>query len=222
MKKSLLVLAIVSIAYNSFGQTEQKFHFGLKAAPALTWFKSDTKGLNSDGSRLGFIYGLIAEFNFGKNYAFATGIDVAYRGGKFKQSVETPGNTLITSTDLRLQYIELPLTLKFKTNEIGYITYYLQAGVSMGFNIRSRADIHIDHQSMGTTQSSDSSDVDIDDSINAFNLCMVLGGGIEYSLSGNTALLAGITFSNGLLDVLDDSEAKATSNYLALTIGVLF
>jgi hypothetical protein len=222
MRKQLCILTLALISLSSYGQSEQKLHFGLKAAPSLAWFKSDTKGLNSDGSKIGFIYGLITEFNFAKNYAFATGIEVAYRGGKFKESVETPGNILVTSSELSLQYLELPLTLKFKTNEIGYITYYLQAGVSMGFNIRSRADFHFDHQSTGTTQSSDSSDVDIDDLINSFNLCMVIGGGIEYSLSGNTAFMAGITFSNGLLDVLDDAEAKATSNYLALTLGILF
>jgi hypothetical protein len=51
---------------------------------------------------------------------------------------------------------------------------------------------------------------------------MVISGGVEFSLSGNTAFMVGITFSNGLLDVLEDSNTKADSNYLALTLGVLF
>jgi hypothetical protein len=185
--------------------------------------KTDTKGLSSDGSRVGFIYGLMAEFNFGGNYAFATGIDVAYRGGKFKQSVITGDTTTnISSTD-NLEYIEIPLTLKFKTNEIGMKTYYLQAGVSPGFNIRARADYSTTTQiSGGSSNSTSSTDNNISSSINSFNLSMVIGGGLEFSLSGNTAFMAGITFSNGLLDVLDDSNTKADSNYLALTLGVLF
>jgi hypothetical protein len=222
MRKFIAILFTAFISFQSFGQTDQKFHFGLKAVPALAWFKSDTKGLQSDGSKVGFAYGLVAEFNFGKNYAFATGLEVAYRGGKFKSEVTTPGLTMVTSTTANLEYLEIPITLKFKTNEIGAMTYYLQAGIQPGFNIRARADYSKDLQSNGTTNHSDSSDIDIMDATNSFNLSMVIGGGLEYNLSGNTSLMAGVTFSNGLLDVLDDSDAKASSNYLGLVLGILF
>jgi hypothetical protein len=233
MRKNLLTSCIVLLTVSAFAQTtttENKFHLGLKAAPALVWLKPDTKDLKSDGSSIGFIYGLVTEFNFAKNYAFATGIEVAYRGGKTKYftSVVTPGLTTNTSIKsvYKLEYIEIPLTLKFKTNEIGMMTYYLQGGVSPGFNIRSRSDNDYDFQfqSTGTTKDSTASvnDVDIKDNINAFNLSMVIGGGLEYSLSGNTSLLVGISFSNGLLDVFEGSAATAKSNYLALNLGILF
>jgi hypothetical protein len=185
--------------------------------------KTDTKGLSSDGSRAGFVYGLMAEFNFGGNYAFVTGIDVSYRGGKFKQSITVNDTITNTSSTNKLEYIELPLTLKFKTNEIGMKTYYLQAGVSPGFNIRARADYSTTTQvSGGPSSSTSSTDNNISSAINSFNLSMVISGGVEFSLSGNTAFMVGITFSNGLLDVLEDSNTKADSNYLALTLGVLF
>ena len=51
---------------------------------------------------------------------------------------------------------------------------------------------------------------------------MVIGGGLEYTLSGETVLLAGIQFNNGFMDVFDGDKLKANSNYLALTIGILF
>lgn len=231
MRKNIFILLAVLASVRSFGQaTEQKFHFGLKVTPALAWLKSDTKEFKSDGSKVGFAYGIVAEFNFGKNYAFATGIDVAYRGGKTKYSTSlvTPGlttNSTIASK-YNLEYIELPLTLKFKTNEIGAVTYYLQAGIQPGFLIRARADVDYDFQfvSNGTTKDSSSSvtDIDIMDNINSLNMSMIIGGGLEYNLSGSTSLLAGLTFSNGLLDVLDASELKAKSNYLGLTVGILF
>jgi hypothetical protein len=224
MRKYFVILFVALVAIkSSFGQSEQKFHFGLKAAPALAWFKSDTKEVNSDGSRLGFIYGLITEFNFGKNYAFATGLEVAYRGGKFKKSITDTSKTTNYSIIDKLEYLEIPLTLKFKTNEIGAITYYLQAGVQPGFNIRAREDYTITVQpKSGSSTSSDSTDIDIMKDINSFNMSMIVSGGLEYNLSGNTSFMGGITFSNGLLDVLDGSNAKANSNYLALTLGILF
>jgi hypothetical protein len=196
----------------------------------LAWLHSSTKGYDSNGSKFGFTYGLITEFKFSDNYAFATGIDVAYRGGKSKYtSSATLGSTTITKSfeqTTTLQYIELPITLKLKTNEIGYLTYYLQAGLSPGINISANADQKISTQTTTggstSTVNSDSTDIDIKDGINNFNLSMVIGGGVEYTLSGSTVLLVGIQFNNGFLDVIDDSAVKVNSNYLALTVGVLF
>ena len=222
MKKLVLLSLIIIIAIKALAQSTsggtQKLHFGLKAAPSLAWLRTDSKIIKSDGTKFGFNYGLITEFNFAANYAFATGIDVAYRGGKFISTTDSSK----TNLNLNLQYVELPLTMKFKTNEIGYLTYYLQIGLAPGINIRAKADSSQTIQYSSMTASSSSSDNnDIKNVVNNFNLSMIIGGGIEYSLTGNTVLLAGITFNNGFLDVLDNKE-KTNSNYLALTIGILF
>ena len=80
--KKLFVLMIVLFfaavtlhAQDAQKSSTQKFHFGFKAAPSLAWLKTDSKNFASDGTKLGFGYGLITEFNFGDHYAFATGID---------------------------------------------------------------------------------------------------------------------------------------------------
>jgi hypothetical protein len=234
MKKLFVTICLVTAFTAVIAQDESKFHFGLKAAPSFAWLKTDSDILESNGSKFGFTYGLITEFNFADRYALATGVDITYRGGKFK-SVETEGAvigtdtvTVTTSTDqsLLLQYIEIPVTLKLKTNEIGYLTYYLQAGVAPGVNIRARGDFSSAIQTKyanGTIVNSnvEDDDVDVKDDINNVNLSMIIGGGVEYTLSGSTVLLAGIQFNNGFMDVLDGDE-KANSNYLAITLGVLF
>ena len=230
MKKIFGLTAVLFFVLSNLNaQSDQKFHFGLKAAPSLAWLKTDSKGVSSEGTKLGFSYGLITEFNFGEHYAFATGVDVSYRGGKLKSTFSTTdaSSSLVTTTvatyAYNLEYIELPLTLKFKTNEIGYLTYYLQAGVAPGINIRAKADVTTSTQVTGYPIINSAEDnVDVKDGINNLNLSMILGGGVEYTLSGSTVLLAGITFSNGFMDVADGDEIKANSNFLALTIGVLF
>jgi len=224
MKKIFLILFIAGIAFNTFAQTapttmspgsKQMFHFGLKAAPSLAWLVSDTKGLTSDGLKFGFSYGLITEFNFTDHYAFATGLDITYRGGKFSQE----NDSSVIKNTLNLEYIEIPLTLKLKTNEIGYMTYFLQFGVAPGLNIRARGDSTITFKNGASPVTSSGSD--IKDSINNLNVAMIISGGIEYSLSGSTVLLASLNFNNGFLDVLVGNK-KANSDYLALTIGILF
>ena len=47
---------------------------------------------------------------------------------------------------IKLKYLEIPLTLRLRTNEIGYITYWVQVGVGLGFNIKARATDEIDHK----------------------------------------------------------------------------
>jgi hypothetical protein len=221
--KGLLAFLLLTTAL--YAEGDQKLHFGLKAAPSLAWLKSDSPGYTSDGSKFGFSYGLVTEFNFSDHYAFATGIDIAYRGGKFKTVASADSVTTSISSTYSLQYIEIPLTLKLKTNEIGYLTYYLQAGVAPGYNIRARSSFvsttQITTAGGVQTASSEGNNIDIKDNINNLNFSMIIGGGIEYTLSGSTVLLAGVQFNNGFLDVFD-GDAKVNSNYLALTIAVLF
>jgi hypothetical protein len=222
MKKLFIVAIAIFLASGSFAQTESKLHFGLKAAPSLAWLRTDAPEFKSDGSTFGFSYGLITEFNFATNYAFATGIDVNYRGGKLK-SQETEGDTtFIIKVSNSLQYVEIPISLKLKTNQIGYLTYYLQAGVAPGYNIRANADVETTiTTTSGVNVSEEASNQDVQENINAFNLSMIIGGGIEYTMTGSTVLLAGIQFNNGFLDVFD-TDLKSNSNSLALTVGVLF
>jgi opacity protein-like surface antigen len=228
MKKlfSTFTLILMTVIVTAQEPIQQGFHFGLKASPSLAWLRSDTKGYDSDGSRAGFIYGLITEFNFATRYAFATGIDIAYRGGKFKTLQESTDTTISVSSTYNLQYLEIPLTLKLKTNEIGSMTYYMQIGIAPGFNIRARQSYDGTIQvkdSAGVIHNTPTSDekIDVMDDINSLNVSMILGAGVEYTLSGTTVLLGGIQFSNGFTDVFD-TDAKVNSNYLALTLGILF
>lgn len=229
MKKLITLLVLSTIVITATAVTNNGLHFGLKAAPSLAWLRTDSKGLVSNGSKFGFTYGLITEFKFSDNYSFATGIDVTYRGGKTrstKESILANGNvgTTISDNSITLQYVEIPLTLKLKTNEIGYLTYYLQAGLAPGINIRARNDLKYSTQdkTTGAVTTFESTNDDISSNINTLNLSMVIGGGVEYTLSGSTVLLAGIQFNNGFLDVDDRTDYKVNSNYLALTLGILF
>jgi hypothetical protein len=221
MKKFLTVIALLIFSTGIFAQSESKLHFGLKAAPSLAWLSSDSKDVTSDGTKFGFTYGLITEFKFATNYAFATGIDVAYRGGKFKSEYKVGDTSIVYNVNYTMQYIEVPLTLKLKTNEIGYLVYYLQAGVAPGWNIRARADMDSTATAASYNLNANSENNDVKDITNTVNVSMIVGGGIEYTLSGSTVLLAGIQFSNGFLDIFD-TDLKANSNYLALSLGLLF
>ncbi len=101
MRAKVSLIAIAFVAAFQFAKAQDnKFNFGLKISPTVAWFKA-SDNLDNDGSKIGFAYGLIADINFTNNYAFETGIDVTYRGGKLKYMDIYKMKTV-------LQYIELP------------------------------------------------------------------------------------------------------------------
>ncbi len=232
MKKLTVIVLFILTSIVSKAQSDEGLHFGLKITPSLAWLRTDSKSVETNGSKFGFSYGLITEFKFAEHYAFATGLDITYRGGNLKStfSINDGTTNIVTVNEFAstLQYIEIPITLKLKTNEIGSLTYFLQAGVAPGFNIRARSDIKsvVETTTLSTgdkiTTNSELNDEDIQDDTNNLNVSMLIGGGVEYTLTGSTVLLVGIQFNNGLLDISDDPDIKANSNLLGLSIGILF
>jgi opacity protein-like surface antigen len=232
MKKIILLMVVCCVTFsNLFSQEDsKKFHFGLGVTPSMAWLKAGSNELKGDGAKIGFNYGLITEFGFTDNYAFATGISVDYKGGKLRTKEETIFHVNDSTTiigmgnyDYSIRYIEIPATLKMKTNPIGYIRYYGQFGVAPGFLIGAS----------GTEKLDDFVNLDGEDAkhrINNFNISLVIGLGIEYNLSGNTNLLLGVLYKNGFSDVINDDDddqyvivaGKAVANTIGLNVGVLF
>lgn len=230
---------------------DRTFRIGLQFSSNLSWFKSNTDGYSSEGSKMGFAYGLSFEYFLNNNYLISSGVSIQNAVGKLAyRDVYSDGSRTysseVTST-YKPKYIEIPLLLKLRTNEIGYFTYYGLFGVKTGFNFKSSAEsVHTYRltnwlfDSKSTVSSSDASE-----HLNWINMALTIGGGIEYNISGNTSLILGVTFNNGFINQLDtkvavldnngntmiggdgtavysEKDASANLNYLALNLGIFF
>ncbi len=228
MKKVPAILCLLALTASGVQAQEKSFRFGIKVAPNLGFIKTDTKEFKSDGSRLGYTFGLMGDFMLGgnQNYAFATGLFLNNVGGKTTYPVL--GQNL--STESKYQYIELPLTLKLKTNEIGYMTYFGQIGFGTAFNISAKSDFDVyDAVSKKTTRITDE---DIMKNTQLFKASLIIGAGLEFNFSGSTSAMVGVTYNNGFTNILKDQEIadaqgnkttlKAKQNYLELSLGVFF
>ena len=240
MKKAFLfaiTLALVIPATKA--QDDGGVRFGLKLAPNMAWQRPDTKGLSSNGSKLGYTFGLNVEFPVGSNgnYRFATGLMLNNVGGILKQdyTYTQPGTTTPLTKeleqDMSLRYVELPLTMKLMTNEIGYIRYFGLIGFGTAFNIRAKGDIEVPvfdpNNSASVTGFSTLEDEDIKDDIQSFKASLIIGGGMEYNFSGSTSILIGVNYNNGFSNTLNDlqvngKDAKSFQDYLELNLGVFF
>ena len=219
---------------------EPKFHFGFKLAPTMAWLKADSKGLESDGSKVGFSYGITTEFKFQENYAFVTGLQVTYRGGLLKYRYADNAANPLFAYDLNLQFLEIPITLKMKTNEFGKIRYFGQFGLDPGFLLNAKVEPSLESSGSNGGWAIDTEyEEDFKEYINGFNLSMIIAAGLEYKLAGNTVLFTSIEFNNGFVDIFGTVQQPIIdqdpnnppprevkwagfTNFFALNLGILF
>lgn len=234
MKKLTLLLLTLCISQFAFSQ-DQPFRFGITGKPLFSWFNAETQDnekvddVSNDGLKIGFSYGLFAEYQFADNYSVEFNINHLLYQGSYTvnytddhkqdfQNDELNKNALLTSRDWNVQYIELPVTMRMKTNEIGYWTYYAKFGMAPAINVKNRGDNTYRNKSW---DKSSEKDVPIDASF--FNASVIIGGGAMYSLGGNTYLNGGLTFHNGLVDIASNNDNyNIKTAFVSLDLGILF
>lgn len=217
-------------------QDDRDFRFGFKVSPAINWVKVKDGRMNSGATGLGFAYGLMGDFRLSENYAISTEFLIT----TFKSNVKSkPGDTFTRDNDFRtysnldyhysLKYIQIPIAIKFKTKEIGAITYWGQFGIipsfSIGNTVVSSAAPAFGLDEKYNPNVNDNNKYDFktyEDNVNALRVAMLIGAGIEYRISGNTSITAGLRFDNGFTDFLNNKKVNAINNGLGLHLGVFF
>jgi len=221
MKK---ISTIIILSFLSFGVWAQNFppinygfRLGLTATPTIGWVKPEQG--KTDGVGLGFAYGLIGDFNFAPNYSFATALTITSINGKSTEANAAPyhSGTVPVAYDLKykLQYIEIPLTIKLKTIKAEGKRWYGQFGLSNSFNISAKQDAQ-----NGNTVFADN--LKITDYTKFYRAGLIIGGGGEFDISGNASILAGLTYNNGFTNITTDKTRDVRNHYLALNFGIFF
>lgn len=231
MKKlTFAILAIVFSCYSVLGQSSdsKSFHFGLNVTPGLYWLKPNTQNNTSNGSSFGFGYGANLEFYFTQNYGLCTGLEVTSFKAKYTNTInDNTTNVLKDSvtqhTGLSLEYLELPLMLKMKTNAIGLMKYFGQVGLGTGVLLKA-TDAYTVTGGMNqpASQTYSKSNVKVNSQTNLLRLSLVIGLGVEYNIASSTSLQFAANFDNGFLNLNKSSDSQVLSKGITLTVGVLF
>ncbi|NGF57689.1 PorT family protein [Parapedobacter sp. SGR-10] len=191
---------------NSSSLDEKNFRLGLSINPNIGWYRYNDDDYKS-GSKMGFSYGLIADLGFAKNYYFSTGLLI----NSIASSVEPPASAADNAKRdlIRLQYVDVPLTVKLKSNENELGRFYGQFGFTAGFKVSGKEKLAGETKKRG---------IDKDD---LFRLGLQLGGGAEWKLNDNLALLTGLSFNNGFTRAINN-EGKPKTSFVALNLGLFF
>jgi len=219
MKRILLNILFLFALLTASAQTTP-MRFNVHVDPQAVWFNSDENEVDPDGSIIHINAGLNMDYFFAANYAFTLGIGINNIGGNLLYADSTiflsKGDSLWLepnqSAKLNLQYIDIPIGLKLKTEEMGYATYFLQVGFNPMFRLNAKA----------TSDEASFDKEDVSESIILFNLGYHVGIGVEYKLGGSTALIGGLRWTGGLTDVTDNDRANVKTNALSIHLGVLF
>ena len=215
------------------------FKGGIEVNPLISWLKCDvdnavSQSIKGNGAKLGISYGLTLDRFFAPNYGLNFKIHIAHMGGSFTYVPDKTKPETVTR-NLHLQYIEIPITLKMRTNEVGYLKYFGQFGFMPAINVKRKGDISYTDQNGVVQPPIDNQKLGSD--VNLFMMYLVIGAGAEYNLGGSTSLVGGITWNNGFTNVWHRTDGVTSGTYktsplnnlidtkpayIALNIGILF
>ncbi len=265
---SLLVLVSLSVFAKDKkreGDDMKNFRFGVTALPSFVSYKpDDLQKFGKGGTTFRFGVLINAEYSFSGNFALGFGIGLGSGGGKinFKDSVhyfyndgkiislinnavpDTSGLTgtidhyLLKTRTYKASYYNIPISLKMRTNEIGYMRYFVEPRFTIGIRKKVRADDDVVTWGPGSSTVVENPNVDITKDMATFKMSATISGGGEYYLSGSTAFVFAIGYDYGLSNAVQKTsdnllrfkdkvdkgslEQKFNQNGLVISLGLLF
>ncbi len=184
---------------------------GITFAPNIAWMRYGGTGDHKSTPKFGYAYGLLADFAFTENYYFSSGLLINTLNAESNYSDPTvdyaPGTDL--TNDYRLQYAEIPITVKLKSTMRYFRSYYGQFGFTGGVKLNAK-----EKKPGADSRTSMGDDADF------FRLALQIGGGVEWQLDHNMVMLTGLSFNNGFTRIVKTGEPR--NSYVAFNFGIFF
>lgn len=248
---SLAILILFPFAARAQSHIDAKrVKLGVFVSPALSWMHPTTKKSSDNnfktqgnGSKMGFTYGLMLDYQFADNYAFATGLQGNITGGRLSSeraggATSEPSSVNAADFDYSFTYVEIPAALKMRTEPIvAGMRFFGQAGLTLAVNVAKKASYTVEYvDESGYVQVVSDEKVLLKGALATAPalLLMNIGAGMEMPLSDNLAAYAGIFFNNGFVpDVTNPNkydlaykgtfrDGNTRLNSFSLKIGIFF
>jgi len=229
MKKNTIIILVLILFASTLKAQEVKkpFNFTFRMGPNLSWLKSNSDAVSPDGSIIGFSWGALCEIPVQTNYAFITGFNINFAGGKVDYAGVYQSIPVLIKERYSLKYLELPVMLKIKTNEVDGVLFYGQIGLGSSFRLNSRVQRSFQLPPSSSQPYIAPEDKNSDNTTAFIRESLLIGIGAQYTLQDNLKLFGGLNFNNGFTDVLkkgpyNTSDPKVISNFVELNIGLFF
>lgn len=174
------------------------YHFGFKGGLSVSNLRADPQELQEGGSLTGYAFG------------FWVGVPVAHRlmiqpEALFSMKGDSESAAGYTAST-HLGYFELPVLARFGFLDDAPVQPSLFGGPSLAVNFSANSKLE-----------GEGSEVEADnkDQVSAFDLGLVVGGGVDFPLGGKT-MGVDLRYSRGLLDVGDGVSGSARNEAFTL------
>ena len=219
MKKLLLAVCCLFMSSAAFAQWE----IGIKISPSIATNRvvaPDEFNFEPLNAKTHFGGGVIADYFFGENYAFSTGIIYMGKGAGVKYNYSNGTTTIAGSDEFGIQYLEIPVSVKLFTNDIATDTrLYFQAGGSLDPRISAKVN----------GDKLDAADKKYTTHFNLMDISALIGAGAELQMGESTKIFGGLSYHRGLIDIddsyeesFDNKNIEIKSTYVALDLGLKF
>ncbi len=184
------------------------------AAPEFSYgqvkYNGETTSVDSDGATFLSKFGLEFDFMMSDTYAFSTGL--IYSPKRLSLKAENADGTVIAE-EYKIQYLQLPATLKLFTSEI-------QPDLKAYFQIGFMGEIMLYNEKL-------EDDNELVDKFQFFDFSFTGGAGLEYGAGVNTIIYGGVFYDLGLVNVIKEENAPeddltAKMRAWSLKIGLKF
>lgn len=221
--KKAIMIAVFS-AFILQVSSAQDYRYGLYLYPMITWFGTDVDNISNKGARAGFGVNISAERHLTDNWYFTSGLGFSAASGRlvnssasfFRFSDHTSTVPEGEPIVYRLQYLSIPVGIKIKTMETGFLVYFAEFGLDPKLAISKRVDI----PSISVEGKRAAGE------IKSLNAGYHISGGAEYSIDGNASLVLGIGFENNIFDTTRDFETnesdRSTQKMMKFIFGINF
>ncbi len=218
MKKTILALTVI-VAF-TVRTLAQDLHFGFQLSPSFSKMSTDVSKINGSGAATGLKMAVIAENRFSQTYAITSGIGFHFNAGgrllldapsrywtkswgEFDKKPNVTGDSAAFVGGTRFRYsinfVEIPIGLKMRTLETGsHIRYFLEPHLNFGFKSNAKGDID-------KNTAYEQTKINIKSEVNFINLSWGIGGGGEYVINNNTAIVLGLYYQRGFSDITDNN-----------------
>lgn len=163
----LMVLSLVATLLLAIPAAAQ-IGYGVKGGlSAATFSGADSKGYNT---QTGFVAGAYLKLNIARNLAIQPEILYSQKGSS--GNVRTASTT--TKRDFKIDYIEIPLLLRYTFATGGSAVPFVYAGPSIGFVTKAEVTFEAQGESSTLDMANEKSN----------DFCVVFGGGVELDAGG--------------------------------------
>lgn len=136
----------------------------------------------------------------------------------------------LKNRSIKANYVNIPIALKMKTKEIGYMTYFGQFGANIGIRTGAKSNdmvqkLSFDDDTLSTaefyganstinTENIDLEKLDLTSGVAAMRLGLRIGGGLEYNFSGSTSAYFEVNYNHYFTNALRKESKETNLNAL--------